>query len=276
MKYYTTREVSELLGMPLATIRNLAKVARLSSRRSNRTYLFSFEDMVLLRAAKGLLHSNISERQIYASLRRLRELLPKGQSLASVRIVAEGGDILVQDNTTAWNPVSGQFSFSFTIQEISGIVAPLLREAAGKSKSGDLSSEGWYELALELELISALEEARSAYETSLRKNPNNADAHVNLGRLLQLEGDLAAAAVHYRDALNIIDNHATAAFNLGTVLEEWGENEAAIEAYRQAIDTAPHLADAHLNLAQLYEQLGDRITAMRYLKKYQGLLSDNN
>ena len=274
MRGYTTREAADLLGMAPAKIRRFARSGVLSSRRPGKHYLFSFEDIVLLRAANELIRNDIPERQIYRSLLRLRERLPKDRSLSSVRIVAEGRDVLVRENTAAWNPVSGQFSFSFTVQEMAGKVAPLVRESVDTAQDEDLGSEDWYDLALELELISALDEAKSAYDMSLKKNPDNADAHVNLGRLLQLDGDNERAEGHYRDALLIDPEHATAAFNLGTVLEEKGENDAAIKSYRRALEVSPNLADAHFNLAQLYEDLGNRIAAMRHLRKYKGLTRD--
>ena len=68
----------------------------------------------------------------------------------------------------------------------------------------------------------APEEARSAYAKALALEPDLAEAHVNLGRLLQLDGRTAEAAEHYRRSLVVGRSDPTAAFNLGTALEELG------------------------------------------------------
>ena len=98
--------------------------------------------------------------------------------------------------------------------------------------------EGWYELACEVE-ISDPEEAQEAYERAIALDPNHADAHVNLGRLLHEQKAPAAAEKHYRAALNADPEHDTAAFNLGVALEDLGRMREATEAYELALALDP-------------------------------------
>ena len=76
-------------------------------------------------------------------------------------------------------------------------------------------------------------EARDAYRRALELNPAHADAHVNLGRLLQEAGAPPAAVEQYRAALEADGGHATAAFNLGAALEDLGRKREAIAAYQK-------------------------------------------
>jgi len=55
MKFYTTHDVARLLGWSEAQVRSHARVGYLAPSRGPRNgYRFSFQDLVLLRAAKEL------------------------------------------------------------------------------------------------------------------------------------------------------------------------------------------------------------------------------
>jgi tetratricopeptide (TPR) repeat protein len=108
----------------------------------------------------------------------------------------------------------------------------------------------------------------------LALEPDLAEAHVNLGRLLQLAGRTAEAAEHYRRSLEAGGSDPTSAFNLGTALEELGHWVGAVDAYRRTLRDDPGFADAHFNLARLYEQMGRRSAAIRHLRAYQQLSKD--
>src|SRR5256885_993528 len=58
-------------------------------------------------------------------------------------------------------------------------------------------------------------EARELYRRALARDPDYADAHVNLGRLLHETNEVHAALLHYRSALKMRPGDATAAFNVG-------------------------------------------------------------
>ena len=102
-----------------------------------------------------------------------------------------------------------------------------------------------------------------AYRQSIRLDPKNADAHVNLGRLYQLEGDLKHAKRHYELALTARPGHQLAYYNLGTVFDELDEVDKAADFYAQA----PGIPDAHYNLARIRELQGDEVSALRHMRK---------
>ena len=275
MTGYTTEEVARLLGLSPAQIRSYTRAGFLSPARGGRGNLrFTFQDLVLLKAAKGLLAARIPAAKIRGSLRRLKQQLPRGRALSELRITAEGHRVVARDEAIAWNPESGQLVLDFDVATLAQRAAPLARRraAAARRVEEDLDAEQWFALGLELE-VSEADEARDAYRRALELDPHHADAHVNLGRLL-VEADRAEEAeTHFRAAVADHPAHATAWFNLGIALEDRRRLNDAVKAYEQAIVADRRLADAYFNLARLYEQAGKRAAALRNLSKYR-LLTD--
>jgi len=274
MKGYATPDVAKLLGISIPQVRAFARSGFLDPDRGARgEFRFSFPDLVLLRAAKGLAEARVPARRIQRSLRTLRRQLPAGRPLSAVRITAEGDRVLVRDGATSWNPESGQIQMDFAVAELASRAAPLARQAARAARAAaePLDADEWYDLGFDLEAVD-LEEARDAYRRALELDPDHADAHVNLGRLLQEGGDAAEAVAHYMLALERNARHATAWYDLGIALEDLRRRSDAVRAYEQAITIDPKLADAHFNLSRLYEATGKRAAALRSLSRYRLLV----
>lgn len=242
-------------------------------RTAGRQLRFSFQDLVLLRAAKELVQKRVAPRRVRAALAKLRADLPQGRSLSGLSISADGGRVVVRDGSSRWNPESGQRLFDFRVAEIARRVAPLARKSAASARQAEtpLRAEEWYELGCEIENGSPAE-ARDAYRRAIELDPDHTGAHTNLGRLLHEAGELAAAEAHYRTALRADPEDAVAAFNLGVVLEDSGREAEAVPAYEQAVAADRSAADAHYNLARLYEKLGNPAAAVRHWKSYRRLV----
>ena len=270
MKGYTTRDVENLLGMTRRQAREYGRSGVLDPDRGpGNRYLFSFQDLVLLRTAKELLDADVPQQRILRSLRRLKSQLEGDRSLTELRIAAEGEDVVAHDEGRAWEPESGQLHFVFDVRELAEQVEPLTERALAGAE-GDSAAE-WHELGEELE-THAPAQARRAYERVIELDPNHAGALGSLGRLLHEAGELEAAIVHYRRALEASGgDDATHPFNLGLALEELDRDRAAADAYNAALTIDPTFADAHLNLSRVYERLGDRVSALRHLKSYRSL-----
>lgn len=266
--WYGTRDVARMVGLSESQVRAYVRAGLIEVERGPRNaYRFSFQDLVLLRAARGLIQARVPHLRVLRALRRLKAQLPPDRNLSELRILVDGDDVIVSDGAAAWNPASGQLHLDFQVAELSEEIAPL--HASVRPATPVVTADDWFERGVELELVSA-EDAVTAYENALELNPRHADAHVNLGRLLHEARRLAQAELHYRAAL-APGPHATAAYNLGIVLEDRQRQKEAVSAYLRALDADPHMADAHYNLSRLYEQLGDEASALRHLKSYRAL-----
>lgn len=260
---YTVREVSAMLGLSPAQIRSFAHSGFLQPERGPRGELrFGFHDLVILRTAGELSAAHVPQRKVRRVLERLRQQLPKGRPLSGMRIAADGEQVIVSDGASVWNAESGQELFDFVADESGVPAAPMAR--------GSAETEEMYAVACELE-SSSPQQAREVYQRLLQLDPDHADAHVNLGRLLHEDGGPAAAERHYRRALEIDPEHETAAFNLGVALEDLGRVREAVRAYEHALEIDPQNADAHFNLAGMYERRGEKAAAVRHLKMYRKL-----
>ncbi len=269
MSGYSTQQVAELIGMKPTRVRHYVRRRLLRPARSPLGhYRFSFQDVVLLRTAKCMTDACISVRQTNRALEKLQTELKSVASLSAVRIYAHGNAVVVREEDQVWEVESGQMTIDFDIQALAGDVAQIARDNAGGGKPPEeLNSDEWYNIGLDLEEIDP-RQAPDAYRQAVRLDPENADAHVNLGRLYQLEGDLRLARHHYQCALTARSDHELANYNLGTIFDELDERDNAADFYQRA----PSVPDAHYNLARIRELEGDEVNAKRHLRHYQRLV----
>jgi tetratricopeptide (TPR) repeat protein len=274
---YTAREVATVLGMTTVRLRSYLRSGMIAPSRGDDGELrFTFQDLVLLRKAEGLVAERIPPRRVHLTMRKLRERLPDGVPLSGIQLAADGREIVVDDGQVRWSPDSGQVVFDFQrpTREVAANVTPLVRLRPPGTPANDdaehLTALQLYERGCAIE-ESAPGEARELYRRALVRDPDYADAHVNLGRLLHEANDLHAALLHYRSALRVRPQDATAAFNVGVALEDLGLSAEAIEAYEKAIACDPNSADAHYNAARLLEQAGKPEIAIRHLLIYRQL-----
>ena len=267
---YTTREVAGLSGLSEDQVRQYVRRGVLESARGvGGRFRFSFQDVVLLRTARGLLDANVSARRTIAAMLKLKDGLDGGGSLASMRIRVDGDDVVVREESSLWDVASGQGRLDFSVAAVASEVATLAekRRFFEGEDFENLGSDEWYNFGLDLEEMDP-ERAPDAYERAIALDPRNADAHVNLGRLCQLKGDLKSAKRHYHLALEAAPDHQLASYNMGTVFDELDEVETASEHYRRA----PDVPDAHYNLARIFEMSGDEVSSLRHLRRYRQLL----
>ncbi len=273
MSGYTTSDVVDLLGIPAARVRHFVHQGFVTPQRGARgAFRFSFQDLVLMRTAKELVDAKVPPRRVAGALRYLRDSLPNGQSLSTVRIGAHGDRVVVRDGEMSWYPESGQTTFDFSLADLVSDVAPLVRKAATEARATRaLDSAEWFDLALDLETVGEVARAKEAYREALRVDDKNADAHINIGRLLLESGDAASAERHFRKALFARPDDAIGNYNIALALEELAREDEALLHYQRAVKLDPTFADAHYNLAMLYERGGNERAALRHLSRYKSL-----
>jgi tetratricopeptide (TPR) repeat protein len=94
--------------------------------------------------------------------------------------------------------------------------------------------------------------AAALYRQVLALQPDFAEAHVNLGSVLQAQGAADQAIAHFRRAIALMPDFAPAHYNLGNALALAGRDP--MPAYRAAIAVQPDYAEAHYNLALALEK----------------------
>ncbi|KHG42241.1 hypothetical protein OA07_06445 [Aphanizomenon flos-aquae 2012/KM1/D3] len=79
----------------------------------------------------------------------------------------------------------------------------------------------------------------------------------NLGNLLKNVGDLPEAKIAYETAIKIDPNFVIGYYNLGMVCKAMGLFSEAIDAYNNAINLNPDYAEAYQNLGVVLLKIGD-------------------
>ena len=270
MHQYGVRMVEKLLQLPRSTIRGLIQAGFVTPARGPRgAFLFSFQDLIVLRTAWALSRADLSHRRIIRSLKQLRALLPDSVPLSGLRIGAVGDRVVVQEGDTRWQVESGQYLLALEVDLADGVLSLTDRRDAAQALAED-----WFSRGAILEALDA-EAAQDAYEQALAADPAHCGAATNLGRLLHEAGQLDAAERVYRAGLSACGSDALLHYNLGVLLEDDGRIDEATHAYERALGDDASLADCHYNLARLYQDQGKPKEALRHLARYRRLTGED-
>ncbi len=270
---YALPDIERLLDMPRSVILGMVRAGFVSpSRGARREYRFSFQDLILLRAARSLAQAKLPSRRINRSLQQLRRDLPAAVPLSGLSIRALGDRIIVQQGHSRWQADSGQYLLALDVTLTDGELTVLARPqgTAAEPTATEASADDWFHRGWELE-GSSPSDACKAYAHALEIDPAHGAASTNLGRLLHEGGQLANAERVYREALRHAPRDVVLLFNLGVLLEDAGKSDAAIGLYRHVLEIDPGFADCHYNLALLYERQGNQLGAIRHLREYRKL-----
>lgn len=97
-------------------------------------------------------------------------------------------------------------------------------------------------------------------------NPNDAEAHANLGAVLQRKKDYQGALAQYQKAESLNPSNTNTRLNLGTLYQEQKQYETAIEAYDTITNFNPNFMLAYLYKAQCYKAMGKKDAAIENYK----------
>ncbi len=123
--------------------------------------------------------------------------------------------------------------------------------------------EAAYDLGILYDMLGEEEEARRAYERSLKENPENPLAHLNLG-LLDLQGGRPDRAEgHFRALARLSPRYAGAYYLLGVCYDKQGEYEKAVEPLERAITLLPQFLDPYVELGTVRRRLGEEEAARK-------------
>jgi protein O-mannosyl-transferase len=85
--------------------------------------------------------------------------------------------------------------------------------------------------------------ARQSFDKALQLNPNQANAWLGMGLLVQSQGRLTEAIADFSRSVELQPT-GEAYLDLGRGLQQAGRSAEALDAYRQALKLSPHLAEA--------------------------------
>lgn len=268
MHQYGVRDVERLLGLPRSTIRALIDAGFVSPARGARNaWLFSFQDLIVLRTAQALSKANVPPRRIVKSLKELRRHLPDAMPLSGLRIGTIADRVVVREGAQHWQAESGQYLLAFDGDPQEGSLS-VIEKSPTSADVAAIDAPFAEAIALEGDDDDA---AIRAYERAIEADPAHLDARINLGRLLHERGRVQQAGRVYREAIRTCGNDPVLWFNYGVLLDDLGGKREAIGAYEAALRAEPGMADAHYNLALLYEQLKKPKEAIRHMAQYRKL-----
>jgi tetratricopeptide (TPR) repeat protein len=268
MHQYGVREVEKLIHLPRSTIRAFIEAGFVSPVRGPRkAWLFSFQDLIVLRTAQALATANVPPKRIARSVKALRDHLPDSMPLSGLSITAVADHVVVKEGGSRWQADSGQYLLAFEGDPSDGSLSVI--EAAPTAADDDAASWLYAAIALEDEDTEA---ATEAYRRAVAADPTLLDAQINLGWLLHDAGRLSEAEQVYRAAIEACGADPALMYNFGVLLHDMNRGREAVEAYESALQSNPDLADAHYNLALLYEELKQPKAAIRHMARYRKLI----
>ena len=105
----------------------------------------------------------------------------------------------------------------------------------------------------------------------VKKSPQKARPHNNLGNALKHQGKIEEAIAHFKKALQINPGYAKAYNNLGTALASQGKTEEALKHFGMALYINPGYAAAHSNIGVALAGQNELEKAIVHFKAALGL-----
>lgn len=274
---YTFGTVANILGISESKLRYWSQSGFIGpSDRQSGKQVFTFQDLVSVRAAKELVERGFSTAQIRKAIDTVRVALPGlDRPLDRLRVAFEGDALVVIDDGAAFE-VSGQRLFDFGLGELAAravAATPIAEARAAQPPEGAKSPYEWFLEGLRCE-GEFDDRAEACYRKALAGDAGLAAAHTNLGAIAYRRGDAAAARAGFEAALACDPDQPEARYNLARLLFDEGEIELAASELRRVVLAAPAFADAHYNLATALERLGSRRQAREHLEIYLSLATD--
>ncbi len=267
MNEYSVRDVEKLVHLPRSAIRSLVQAGFVSPARGpGNVWLFSFQDLIVLRTAQALAAAKVPQKRITRSVKELRRHLPDSMPLSGLSITAGLDSVVVKEGARRWQAESGQYLLAFEGDPGDGTLSVLQQPETAPSST----AEEWFEKAASLEgedVPAAIE----AYGKAVEADPALLMARINLGCLLHEAGRLPEAERVYREAVRIHGDDPLLLYDLGVLLEDLHRKQEAMEAYEGALRGDPGFADCHYNLAMLCERLGKPREAIQHIAQYRRL-----
>jgi DNA-binding transcriptional MerR regulator len=103
---YSAADLCRILRLDASQLRACLRAALLPPPGVGRSCTYSFQNLVVLRTAKGLTDAGVSVAKIRKVLECLERQLEEDTSIASVKIYASGKRVVVWDGASRWRRCS--------------------------------------------------------------------------------------------------------------------------------------------------------------------------
>lgn len=113
------------------------------------------------------------------------------------------------------------------------------------------------------DIVPALEKI---WRDKVSQNPNDADAHSNLGAVLQKKGDFNAALAEYQISESLEPQNISTRINIGTLYQAKGDFNTAIQAYDSVLASYPGNLTVHNYKAKALADSGSYEPAIKELQ----------
>ncbi|HVF55099.1 MAG TPA: tetratricopeptide repeat-containing serine protease family protein [Pyrinomonadaceae bacterium] len=151
------------------------------------------------------------------------------------------------------------------INELRGGNALLsFQDLAARTRTGqqpEALSEWWYRNGLNSLWLGNYDSALGYFENAVNKNPNRAEAWIQVGYCKVKQGKNQDAIKAFQQALRLRPNSYEAHNKLGDAYYYAGNYYKAVESYKHAVLLRPELSEAYYNLGMAYLEIGDRAAA---------------
>ncbi len=126
-------------------------------------------------------------------------------------------------------------------------------------------AEAHYNLGNTLQEMERLDEAQESFQRAIELNPIFSEAHYNLGNIYLERNHTEGAEASYKVAIDLQPEFAPAHNNLGSTLKQLGKLKEAEASFKRAIELNPKLAEAHRHLSSMkkFNKEDERLVAMQ-------------
>ena len=278
---YTRRQVARLVGVDEAKLRWWERCGLVRPSRSyGRERYYTFENLIVVRAARELVAKGCKPARIKKAIRKLCEEMPLAEKpLTKMKVYGNDRRLVIEREGREVEIDSGQILINFAVSAMASDLKHLvsLDPRAQKKVSGGRTAYEWFLEGVRLqndEGPEAADGARKAYEKALELAPDFAPALTNIGNMKMRGGQRKEAEEIYREAIKADPYLAQPYYNLGCLKLEDGRTDVALVYLRKAQELDPEFVDVYFNLALACEYEGRKSDAAGHFRKFLELDAD--
>ena len=280
-RLYTPAMLSQLLDVPVGMIRGWERQGLIQAvRKVYRLPYFDFQEVTGTRRIIDLLEAGVSRRDLEASLKKLRDVLPGvDRPLAQLEVLVRDARLVYRDESGLIQPHSGQRLLDFEPSSDSEDDDDFEQLNIGNDNDEDealhntdvrvhWSADDWLREGRRLLEAGDPKSAVEAFRLSLMDDPGDEETSFYLAEALYRSGNSDGAIERYYSAVERDPNYLEAWTQLGCLLAERGNSSAALEAFDIALNVHADYPDAHWQKASVLCELGRDDEALEHWKTY--------